>query len=169
MSEVVDARSDQRLVLRAEVEEFLYHEAALLDGWNLDEWLLLFTDDAHYVVPATDFVEGEGESSLVLIHDDIGRIRGRVTRLKSRRAHREFPSSRTRRLITNVRILRSEGDEVQVTANFCIYRIRGRVTTFVGRYFYDLVRQGDSFAIRNRRAELDLESLEEHGTVSIIL
>ena len=31
---------------RAEVEDFLYHEAALLDEWRLDEWLALLTDDA---------------------------------------------------------------------------------------------------------------------------
>ena len=40
---------------------------------------------------------------------------------------------------------------------------------FVGRYLYTLVRDGDWFLIRSRRAELDLESLRPHGTVSIIL
>jgi p-cumate 2,3-dioxygenase subunit beta len=168
MGATTDSQLDRQL-LRAQVEDFLYHEAALLDEWRLSEWLELFTEDAHYVVPATDFVEGAGESSLVLIHDNMDRIRGRVTRLSSRRAHREFPSSRTRRLITNVRILESSDDEVQVTANFCIYRIRGRVDLYVGRHLFDLVKNGDSFLIRNRRSELDLETLEQHGTVSIIL
>ena len=39
---------------RLEVEDFLYHEAALLDGWQLDDWTELFTDDAEHIVPATD-------------------------------------------------------------------------------------------------------------------
>jgi p-cumate 2,3-dioxygenase beta subunit len=157
------------LLLRLEVEDFIFHEADLLDDWNLDEWLTLFTDDAHYVVPATDLPSGEGTDSLVLIYDNVDRIRGRVTRLKSRRAHREFPSSRTRRLITNVRLVGVDGDRIHVAANFCVYRIRGSVNVYVGRYRYELVRRGDSFAIASRRAELDLETLEPHGTVSIIL
>ena len=39
---------------RSEVEDFLYHEAALLDDWQLDDWLALYTADARYEVPATD-------------------------------------------------------------------------------------------------------------------
>jgi p-cumate 2,3-dioxygenase beta subunit len=155
--------------LRLEVEDFLYHEAALLDQWLLDDWLALFTADADYIVPATDAVDGDAGTSLVLLHDDITRIRGRVTRLKSRHAHREFPSSRTRRLLTNVRILDVRDHEIDVTCNFIVYRIRGSVNPYVGRYLYTLVRNGDSFLIRSRRAELDLESLRPHGTVSIIL
>jgi p-cumate 2,3-dioxygenase beta subunit len=37
-------------ITRAEVEEFLYEEAALLDAWHLREWLGLLTDDATYEV-----------------------------------------------------------------------------------------------------------------------
>ena len=155
--------------LRLEVEDFLYYEAALLDEWRLDEWLELLTDDADYIVPATDALNGDAGTSLVLLHDDITRIRGRVTRLNSRHAHREFPSSRTRRMLTNVRIIDVRDDELDATCNFLVYRIRGSVNPYVGRYLYTLVRDGDSFLIRSRRAELDLESLRPHGTVSIIL
>jgi len=155
--------------LRADVEDFLYQEAAILDEWRLDEWVELFTEDAHYVVPATDYPTGRAENSLVLIEDDLHRIKGRVTRLKSRRAHREFPWSRTRRLITNVRVTSATEKAVEVEANFCVYRIRGDLNGYVGRYRYRLVPEGDSFAIQYRRAELDLEALRPHGTVSIIL
>ena len=157
-----------RLLLRLEVEEFLAHEAALLDDWRLDEWADLFTADGHYVVPATDNPAGEPTTSLVLIGDDLARIRGRVARLNSRRAHREFPWSRTRRLLTNVRAS-EDGEELAVDCNFVVYRIRRDVACFVGRYRYRLVREDGSFRIRERRAELDLETLRPHGTVSIIL
>jgi p-cumate 2,3-dioxygenase beta subunit len=57
-----------------------------------------------------------------------------------------------------------------VTANFCVWRIRaGAVNPYIGRYVYRLVPDGDAFKIRYRRAELDLESLDPHGTLSIIL
>ena len=157
------------LATRLEVEDFLYREAGLLDDWRLDEWVELFADDATYVVPATDAPKGTPEDSLVLLTDDLFRIRARVTRLNSRRAHREFPWSRTRRLITNVRILDDRDDEVDLAANFVVYRSRRDLNVYVGQYFYTLVRSNDSFLIRSKRAELDLESLRPHGTVSIIL
>jgi p-cumate 2,3-dioxygenase beta subunit len=157
--------------LRAAVEDFLYYEAALLDEWRLDDWLALFTADAQYVVPTTDLPEGDPRHHLVFIDDDLGRLRGRVTRLKSRHAHREYPWSRTRRLITNIRVLNATDDgEVAVTASFAVYRFRaGQEGSFIGRYDYTLVQGPDGFKIRYRRATLDHESLQEHGAISILL
>jgi p-cumate 2,3-dioxygenase beta subunit len=157
------------LTTRLEVEDFLYHEAALLDEWRLDDWVSLFADDARYVVPATDALDGTPEDSLVLVTDDVFRLRARVRRLNSRRAHREFPWSRTRRMISNVRVIEDRGEELEVVANFVIYRIRRDMNTYVGRYRYVLRRSHGSFLIRSRRAELDLEALRPHGTASIIL
>ena len=36
---------------RSEVEQFLYHEAWLLDHGRLEEWLGLFATDATYWIP----------------------------------------------------------------------------------------------------------------------
>lgn len=152
------------------VEQFLYYEADLLDRWQLDEWANLFTGDGRYEVPSTDSQTGEPSSHLMLLADDLERILARVKRLKSRKAHREFPYSRTRRLITNVRATTDSNGERHVTANFCVWRLRaGAVNPYIGRYIYRLVPDGDTFKIRYRRAELDLESLDPHGTLSIIL
>ena len=155
---------------REEVENFLYTEAALLDAWQLDEWLTLFTEDARYVVPSTDLPNADPSTSLSLIDDDMVRLRGRVARLNSRHAYREFPWSRTRRLISNVRIVEVDGDDVCVTAAFLVYRIRnGQVDPFMGQYTYRLTRVDGTLKIRSRRANLDLDVLSPHGTVSIIL
>jgi p-cumate 2,3-dioxygenase beta subunit len=161
----------QRLAsLRPAVEDFLYYEAALLDEWRLDEWLALFVPDARYVVPTTDLPEGDPERDLVLIDDDLTRLRGRVNRLKSRHAHREYPWSRTRRLITNVRVVDATASQVTVTASFAVYRFRdGGGVPYVGRYDYTLVPADTGFMIRYRRATLDQEALQEHGAISIIL
>lgn len=96
----------------------------MLDEWRLDDWLALFTQDARYVVPATDAREADPRETLSLINDDKARLDARVERLKSRHAHREFPWSRTRRLITNVRVTEVTGEEIHVTACFLVYRIR---------------------------------------------
>ncbi len=153
-----------------EVEQFLYYEAALLDEWRLDEWLTLFTDDARYLVPSTDHPETDPRETLGLIADDMVRLRGRVERLQSRRAHREFPWSRTRRLVTNVRVVGMDGADALVTASFLVYRVRGgHLDPLVGQYQYRLARADGQLRIRERRAQLDLEALSPHGTVSIIV
>lgn len=156
--------------LRLAVEDFLYAEAALLDNWQLRDWLDLLTDDVRYVVPTTDYPEGDPDEDLVFINDGIVQLQGRVTRLESRHAHREYPSSRTRRLIGNVRVTELRGPELDVEATFVIYRARGQGSgALFGHYRYTLVQQDDTFKIRYRRAMLDNESLSEHGAVSIIL
>ncbi len=157
-------------ITRAEVEEFLYEEAALLDAWRLREWLGFLTDDATYEVPSTDAPDGDARTTLFLVADNLDRLRSRVNQLLGKTAWAENPRSRTRRLITNVRILDVDGDTVRVAANFVVYRMRmGHVDTYVGRYEHTLVRRDGALRIRHRRAILDLEALRPHGKVSIIL
>ncbi len=154
---------------RAEVEDFLYHEAALLDAWRLDEWLALLTEDATYRVPSNDQPQSDPKSALFIIADDIRRIRARVTRLKDPHAHAESPRSRTRRLISNVRIVGL--DPLQVDANFVIYRFRSNedVRQYVGRYRYTLQSSKGGLKIKTREAILDAMELASLGTVSFIL
>ena len=157
-------------LLRLQVEDFLYHEAALLDEWRLDEWLALFAEECAYVVPTTDLPEGDPARDAVFIDDNLERLQGRVTRLKSRHAHREYPYSRTRHLVTNVRLLEVSEGEIEAAANFVVYRLRmGQVAPYIGHYRYTLAREAGGLRIRRKRATLDLESLREHGAVSIIL
>src|SRR3989440_3149616 len=163
-----DARR-MKEVGRAQVEDFLYMEAALLDAWRLDEWLALLTDDATYRVPSNDQPESDPKAALFTIADDMRRIRARVTRLKDPHAHAESPRSRTRRLISNVRIV--EQTPLQVEANFVIYRFRGNedVREYVGRYRYTLERREAQLRIKSREAILDAMELASLGTVSFIL
>lgn len=158
-----------RLLLRLEAEEFLVEEAALLDAWRMDEWLELFTEDCRYVVPATDKVDGDPACDLTLVDDDHERLYWRVNRLKSRHAHREFPSSRTRRLITNVRVLEADAQGLIVTCSIVVYRFRhGQQDAFVGSYRHELVRTPEGLRIRGRRAQLDLERLSPNGSISMV-
>jgi p-cumate 2,3-dioxygenase beta subunit len=153
----------------AAVEAFLYHEAALLDAWKLDEWLALLTEDATYRVPSNDRPESDPKTALFMIADDIRRIRARVTRLKDPHAHAEYPRSRTRRFISNVRIV--EQNPLRVEANFIVYRFRGNDDRreYVGHYRYTLVPEGGTFRIKSREAILDAMELASLGTVSFIL
>jgi len=156
-------------IRRADIEDFLYQEAALLDAWRLDEWLALLTDDATYRVPSNDQPQSDPKNALFTIADDIRRIRARVARLKDPHAHAEFPRSRTRRLVSNVRIL--ERSPLVVEANFVIYRYRANedVRTYVGRYRHTLVMRDGALRIQAREAILDSMELASLGTVSFIL
>jgi len=122
------------------------------------------------VVMWTDTPDGDARTTLFLIADNMERIRSRVRQLLGKSAWAENPPSRTRRLISNVRIREKEGDTICVTANFVVYRMRFElVDTYVGRYEYTLVWRDGTLKIRHRRAILDLEALRPHGKVSIIL
>ena len=156
--------------VQLEVERFLYREAMLLDAWRLEEWLALFAPQARYMVPSTEHPQGDPPEHPALIDDDFNRLQGRVTRLLSRHAHREYPSSRTRHLVSNVLITASSGNELSVSAAFVVYRVRNRkVTQYIGRYLYVLERGAGELKIRQKRIELDLEGLWDQGTVSILL
>lgn len=157
-------------MLRHEIEDFLYAEAALLDEWRLDEWLALLTDDVTYIVPATDARDADPRTTLSIIADDAKRLRARAEQLLGKHVWAENPPSRTRRLITNVRIRREDATTIEATANFAVYRFRPDVAeTYVGRYEYTLVRRADGLKIQIRKAILDLEALRPHGKLSIIL
>ena len=62
--------------------------------------------------------------TLFLIADDAARLRSRVEQLLGKTTWSENPHSRTRRLLANVRIRRTEGARAWVTANFAVYRMR---------------------------------------------
>ena len=162
------------VVTRAQVEDFLYEEAALLDAWKLDDWLALLTEDAIYRVPPNDRPGNDAKDTLFTIADDIHRIRARVTRLKDRNAHAEYPLSRTRRMIANVRVAGVEGvegDTLRVESNFVVYRFRrdGDIREFVGRYLHQLRVVEGALRICRREAIIDAMELGALGLVSFIL
>ena len=157
--------------LARDVERFFYWEADLLDEWRLDEWLALFLPDATYEVPTTDKPDGKPEENLFIIADTLPVLRGRVERLKSVFAYAESPRARTRRFVSNVRLISAEDETLVAAANFMVVRMKnGATDTYIGRYEYTLQRAADGlFRFRRRRALLDLEALRPAGKISIIL
>ncbi|OGA24833.1 MAG: hypothetical protein A3I02_12490 [Betaproteobacteria bacterium RIFCSPLOWO2_02_FULL_67_26] len=156
---------------RQQVEDFLYEEAALLDAWRLDDWLELLTDDAVYNVPSNDRPDGDSRDTLFIIADDIRRIRARVTRLKDKSAHAEYPPSRTRRMISNVRIVERNGAALNVEASFIVHRFRRNegIRAYVGHYRYELRLEGKQLKIARREAVIDSMELGSLASVSFIL
>jgi p-cumate 2,3-dioxygenase beta subunit len=155
---------------RSEIEEFLINEAALLDEWRLEAWLTLMAPDARYLVPPLDIPDADHHDTLFLIADDRRSLASRVRQLLSGTTWAENPRSRTRRLITNVRLLAAEGGEARATANFAVWRFQHEQSdVYVGQYRHVLVRGPSGLLFRERRAVLDLETLRPHGKLSFIL
>jgi p-cumate 2,3-dioxygenase beta subunit len=160
---------------RPAVEDFLFHEAALLDAWRLDDWFALYDATLRYVVPCNDTPDGDPARDLVLIDDDELRLRLRVERLNSRKAHREYPHSRTSHQVCNVRLggvaTAEDGEQVlPVEALFTVWRFRnGKASYYVGRYRYRLVLRDGALRIRYKRCELDMTVLRPAGDLAIIL
>ncbi|MDO1485108.1 p-cumate dioxygenase small subunit [Rhodococcus rhodochrous] len=164
------APTSTRSVSRTEVEDFLFHEAAVLDEWRLDEWITLFVPGAHMQVPTTDQAALGPESAGYFVADDWDLIQARVKRLKSRKAHAENPHSRTNRLIGNVRVLDREGDTVRVAANFVIHRYRdGGAFCYVGRYDHLLQVETTGLRFLTRRSVLSNESMDPGARLSFIV
>lgn len=158
-------------ITRTEAEDLLFLEADLLDQWQLEDWLALYTEDATYQVPSTDLPPGaDAARTLFYIADDHARMVQRVVRLQKKSAHSEWPRSKTRHLVSNVRVGAAEGDETPVSAAFVTFRSKHGVTdTYMGRALYRLTRVDGALRIRAKRCELDLDGLRPHGRVSIIL
>lgn len=164
---------NDQLLLRLNVEDFLYREAALLDAWALKEWLTLYAGDARYeVAPTGDPDAGTLSSadSLFLVADDRERLEQRVIRLMKPQAHAEYPHSRVRHLYSNVRITHCSGPTVEAESNFVTFRNkRGITATYMGWHKWVLIRSGESFLIQLKRTILDLDGLVPQGKVSLLL
>lgn len=158
-------------VTRAELEDFLFEEAALLDAWQHEDWLALFVEGARYLVPpagADD--DADPATTLFYVADDWHRLCERVKRLGKRTAHAEFPRSRCRRMISNVRILDGDDTRFRATSNFVTWRSKmGRTDTFFGHHRYELAIVDGAIRIRNKTTFLDANDIREQGKVSIIL
>jgi p-cumate 2,3-dioxygenase subunit beta len=159
---------------RDEIEEFLYHEAELIDDWRLPEWSELYTDDAEYDVTSLDSddpINSSSKNSLFLLADDKERLSSRAKRLMKKTAHAEFPHSKVRHIIGNVRLGPDVNGEIKVKANFVVYRTKeDKTSQYMGQMHYVLIPQDSGgFRIKRKRCILDLNSLADQGRLTIIL
>jgi biphenyl 2,3-dioxygenase subunit beta len=119
------------MLTQFEVERFLYDEAALLDSHQYAKWLELFAEDVHYFMPIRRTrskreldQEFTKPGEMAWFDDNKGVLAGRVAKLATGTSWSEDPPSRTRHLITNVRVVEDTGSELRVDSNFHLYRTR---------------------------------------------
>jgi 3-phenylpropionate/cinnamic acid dioxygenase small subunit len=135
------------------VEQFLYHEARLLDTQRYEEWLALFTDDATYWVPLEKDQTEPLETSSI-IHDDRTLLELRVKQARHPRAHARQPLARTVHQVGNVMI--EEGkDEIKVSSTLQLVEFRNEKQRLYGALVeHRLRRVNGSFRIAHKRVDL---------------
>jgi 3-phenylpropionate/cinnamic acid dioxygenase small subunit len=155
----------QRLDVRR-AEQFLLHEARLLDEGKFDDWLALFAADAWYWVPSEPD-QADPAETVSLIYDDRRLLETRVRRLASPRMYSQEPRSRTTRIVANVTIEEagplpalprergSAGWACTVRSKFMLieYR-REQQRLFGGTMLHRLVQTGGRIMIAWKRVNL---------------
>jgi 3-phenylpropionate/cinnamic acid dioxygenase small subunit len=137
-----------------EIEQFLYHEARLLDTQRFEEWLELFTADATYWVPLEQGQREPLETSSI-IHYDRTLLELRVKQVRHPRAHARLPLARTVHQVGNVMLLEESGDEVRVASTLQLVEFRaGRQRVWGAMVEHRLRRTGSGFRIAHKRIDL---------------
>jgi len=171
MTTIMD-RDEQitRLSLKQEIEEFLYHEADLLDERRYDEWLALLAEDVRYWMPIrrnvkVDDLEREfTREGLDISWFDEGKetLTRRVRQIQTGIHWAEEPVSRISHMVSNLRLLEanpswSDPAEVTVRCRFLIYRNRVETETdfLVGKREDLLRRVAPDWQIARRKILLD--------------
>jgi biphenyl 2,3-dioxygenase beta subunit len=154
----------ERMLLKFEVEEFLHREASLLDERRLDEWLALCTDDIQYWMPIRRTVNAKDldneftkPGGMAYFDDDKKMLALRVQRLAVGKAWAEDPPSRTRHMVSNVRVVAVNGNEIDVALNFLLYRTRldSEEDSWIGRREDRLRRENGALKLARRHIFLD--------------
>ncbi|WP_048440313.1 aromatic-ring-hydroxylating dioxygenase subunit beta [Caenimonas sp. SL110] len=144
---------EQRATLE-DVTQFIYREARLQDDHEYDAWESLWTDDGVYWVPANGD-GGDPEKVMSIIYDNRSRIALRIRQFHTGKRFSQTPRSRLRRLVSNIEVLREEGDEILVTANamVCESQTRGDFV-WASRNEYLLRRDADGLRMARKTVVL---------------
>ena len=134
-------------------EQFLFHEARLLDTQQLEAWLELFTDDATYWVPLEKDQREAFETSSI-IHDDRTLLELRVKQARHPRAHARLPLARTVHQVGNV-MAEDSGNEIKVTSTLQVIEFRNEKQRVYGALVEHRLRPANgSFRIAHKRVDL---------------
>ena len=159
-----------RLLVRQEVEDFLYREAELLDERRYEEWLDLLTDDVRYFMPMRRNVpHDEPEREFTREGADVSwfdegkdTLTRRVQQILTGVHWAEEPLSRLCHMVSNVQLLSSEPSvrdpaHVFVKSRFLVYRNRVETETdfLVGKREDLLRRVNGGWQIARRKIVLD--------------
>ncbi len=138
------------------LEQFLYHEARLLDEQRWEEWNALYLEDAEYWAPAAPDQE-DPHNHVSLIYET-GLLRAvRIKRYRHPNAFSLQPQPRSAHLVSNVMLDSFDENtlECQVNSRFIMLQYRReKQDVFAGTYQHKLRIEGNEFRIAAKRIDL---------------
>jgi 3-phenylpropionate/cinnamic acid dioxygenase small subunit len=136
-------------------QEFIAHEARLLDEQRFDEWLELFTEDCRYWVPLAGASQEAGGAYNALADEDRLLLSLRVQRLKNPKAHSQHPRSRCQHVLQASTLAAEDAQGCELRTPFLYVESRGeRQLMLAGACTHRLVRAGEGWRIRLKRVDL---------------
>jgi len=150
-----DARAVTDLAVRDEFRRLLEREARLLDQLRYDDWLNMYAPECIYWVPSTPKA-GDPRREISVMFDDRRRLEDRIYRLRTGFAWSQAPASRTVRLIANVEVFATAGDDVRMLrSNFLISEFWGDETrVLTGWAGHRVVREAGGWKIQAKQVNL---------------
>jgi 3-phenylpropionate/cinnamic acid dioxygenase small subunit len=136
-------------------EQFLFQEAELLDGFKLLDWLSLLDRAIDYRIPirctrSQDELDKAFSATTFHMIEHFGSLEARMKRFGAG-GWSEFPPSRTRRNISNIRVDRSAADRLSVRSNLLYYWGRDEENVIVSAERHDELRERDGVLKLARR------------------
>jgi ethylbenzene dioxygenase subunit beta len=132
-----------------QVQQFLFHEARLLDERRLGEWLDLYAEDAEYWVPYA-WGQQSPKDHVSLYYETKKLLGMRIDRLERELSPLDMPAARTNHYLSNVAV---EGEVARAHLLFAEYR-RDEQRFFAARCTWQLRPRADSFLIAAKRVDL---------------
>ncbi|HUZ75564.1 MAG TPA: aromatic-ring-hydroxylating dioxygenase subunit beta [Stellaceae bacterium] len=139
-----------------DVEQFLYRQAALLDGRRWAEFIDLFDQDGVYWAPASpEQTTGDGVPSI--FYEDRDLMRVRMKRITHPHAWSQAPDWGTNHVVGNVMIASENArtGELVVHSRFHMMEFRRDASRhFAGSYVHHLRPTADGFRIKLQRVDM---------------
>ena len=158
------------LLLKEEIQDFLYEEAEALDERNFEDWLDMLADDIRYWMPMRRNVKAnelgreftrEGQD-INWFDEGKATLERRVMQIRTGVHWAEEPLSRICHFVTNVQLLNatpsaSDPTEVSVKCRFLIYRNRVQTETdfLIGKREDTLRKVNGAWKVAERKIILD--------------
>lgn len=139
----------------ARLQQFIFHEARLLDERRWPEWLALWTDDGMYWIP-----QQHGQASpydhISLAWEDKMLREVRVRRIENARNWSQQPPTHATRLVGSVSVEGVDaGGNLVLRSAFQMTEWRKKATRqLAGHYWHKLAAEGDGWRVRMKRVHL---------------
>ena len=137
------------------VEQFLYHQADLLDRKEWERWIGLFADDGIYwMPPEPSYTTWDGTPAIFA--EDKNLMRVRMGRVLHPDAWSQRPLWGTNHVVSNVMIERqsSNGDVIARSRFHMMELRRDDVRHFAGSYMHQLKRTKEGYRIKLQRVDM---------------